>query len=66
MLGKLHGFYPEDPLKAWKVDSVLQAGYDLQERWWDVYHSADSGGMDEKKLLDEYLNKHLRGYLGAV
>ena len=23
MLGRLHGYYPEDPFEAWKVDSVL-------------------------------------------
>jgi glutathione S-transferase len=30
MLGKQYGYYPEDPIKAWKVDSNIDANWDLQ------------------------------------
>ena len=36
MLGKQHGYYPEDSVQAWKVDSAIDAGADLQEKFWDV------------------------------
>ena len=31
-IGKKHGFYPEDPLAAWKVDSALDSLNDLSPK----------------------------------
>ena len=31
LLGKLHGYYPEDPYEGWEVDSNIQTTYDLLE-----------------------------------
>ena len=34
LLGKWHGYYPQDPVAAWRVDSLLDASGDLMEKYW--------------------------------
>jgi hypothetical protein len=36
MLGKQYGYYPEDPVQAWKVDSNIDANWDLHKRLMDA------------------------------
>ena len=68
MLGKLHGYYPEDPIQAWRVDSILDANRDIQEKYWDVQF-ASYKGLDKEatqKLLDKYISKILPGFLEVM
>ena len=72
LLGKLHGYYPEDPKLGWLVDSSLDATRDLLEKYWDVqmagYKSDGSEAAKEKqkKELDEYMEKTLPKYLTVM
>ena len=44
-LGKLHGYYPEDPVQAWKVDSTLDAVEDYLQQYFKMIFEKD----EEKK-----------------
>ena len=71
LLAKMYGpYYPEDPVQAWRVDSALDAGRDVQEKFWDVIMASfkETEGAKEKqeKLLNEYLNKTLTSYFQVM
>ena len=68
LLGKQHGFYPEDNVAAWKVDSTLDANRDLQEKFWDVQMAGYKQLGEEKtqELLNEYAVKFLPNYLRVM
>ena len=71
LLGKWYGsprYYPEDPVKAWRVDSTLDANADLQEKYWDVQMAGYKGETEDKqkKLLEDFLNKTLPAYLKVM
>ena len=60
LLGKMYGYYPEDPKQAYKVDSMLQAGQDLQENWWHTF--LEKNEEKKQKDLENYVNLHLKRY----
>jgi glutathione S-transferase len=76
MLGKQFGYFSADPREAWLIDSYIDAGKDVQEKFWDtMLADFDDGsgkprepGAAEKqrKLLDEYINKTCATYLSAI
>lgn len=72
MLAKLHGLYPEDLTLSWLVDSSIDGGKDVHEKFWDVhildYMDKDTELTKVKKpmLREEYLNQTLPRYLNAM
>lgn len=72
LLARQNGLYPEDPVAAWKVDSALDGGLDLQEKFWDLMHyewkyvmNKDNQEKHDKELA-EYLSKTVPTYLSVL
>ena len=68
LLGKFYGFYPEDPVAAWRVDSVIDAAADLQDAFWDLMNASHNKESETKteKMLEKYLRKTLNIYLRVM
>ena len=49
MLGKRYGYYPEDPIQAWRVDSTGDAMHDLMEKFISIKFQSD----EEKKKAQQ-------------
>ena len=47
------------------MDSILQAGQDLQEQWWDLFLKGKEESL-KQKMLKDYLEKHLDRYLRVM
>ena len=76
MLGKKHGYYPADPVTTLKIYSSVDAGRDVQEKFWDVLivlmpGYGEEGDLEEAKLkqaklLEEYISKTVTKYLTVI
>ncbi|CDW83996.1 glutathione s-transferase [Stylonychia lemnae] len=64
LLGKLYGYYPEDPIDAWKVDSMIDLNYDLHDDYWKFCFQSEPEKI--KKCQDDYFQKHLPKYCQHV
>jgi hypothetical protein len=72
MLGSIYGFYPQDIKEAWLVDSTIDAGRDVSQKFWDVLmanyeNSPDPAAQEaQKKQMDEYIKKVVPTYLSVL
>ena len=78
MLGKKYGYYPlDDPKTAWKIDSAVDAGKDVQEKFWDVLIILmpefvgpeviiEEAKAKQEKALQEYIDKTVTKYLTVM
>ncbi|TNV75768.1 hypothetical protein FGO68_gene16617 [Halteria grandinella] len=71
LLGKWYGYYPQDPIAAWKVDSLLDGSGDLMEKYWQfaILEFIPDGYTPESAIaerLQEFLGTHLPQYLTVV
>jgi glutathione S-transferase len=53
-LGKLHGYYPEDPLTAWKVDSLCDSFDDLNTHIAKIVWG-NLNEEDKKAALEKFI-----------
>ena len=64
LLGRKYGYYPEDSIQAYKVDSVLQAGADLQASYWAAHLATEE--VKKQELLKTYIEVNLSRYLKVM
>lgn len=63
LLGAKHGFYPEDPYTAWKIDSIIDSVGDL----YNGYFKAAEAPEDQKEtLLKAYYENFYTMWLDAI
>lgn len=54
LLGKQHGYYSEDPITAWKIDTIYDSYNDLAPEFGKIYFAQDE---EQKKTQTEKLFK---------
>ena len=70
LLGKWYGYYPEDPVAAWQVDSIMEANGEIEEKYWEMWKvKTQNPGVDVTEKVDEikkeFIEKHMPEYLHA-
>ena len=63
-LGKLHGYYPEDPYEAWRVDSFIEGIQDLMNPLIIIKRETDK--EQQMKLFMSYFGTTLPTILRAL
>ena len=55
LLGKWYGYYPTDPVAAWRVDSLLDASGDLMEKYWEfaILEFIPDGVSTEQRIAEK-------------
>ena len=59
-LGKIHGYYPEDPFLAYKCDSFIDRAEDVLSVISKPHFAAD--GDNKKKLISDLFDKTLKEF----
>jgi len=55
-LGVQHGYYSNDSIEGWKIDSIIDGLLDLQQKYWKAYFESDA---EKKKELYQKMNNDL-------
>ena len=64
LLGKLHGYYPEDPFTAYRVESSIQALSDIYQKLWEVIMESDEA--KKAQLRETFLKEQLPFYFEVM
>ncbi|CDW83852.1 glutathione s-transferase [Stylonychia lemnae] len=64
LLGKMYGYYPENSIEAWKVDSVMDQSYDLEKNYLKQFFQTDK--EKAQNLKDNYFQNQLPTYCEKI
>ena len=64
-MGKIYGYYPEDPLTAWKVDSIGDSLEDLTSLFLTLFFRTPDEDA-KKALLEKFLAISLPAWLTVI
>lgn len=59
MLGKIYGYYPEDPIEAQRVDATLQANADILDKLWQAITAKEE---EKESKFTAYFSEQLPKY----